>query len=80
MARDNAVTTAVALSFLVGGLIGVAVALLMAPQPRQMTERLKIAIGKREKLTREQIIEEGIECAAPEGFDMYYPVQEEEEA
>ena len=80
MARDNAVTTAVALSFLVGGLIGVAVALLMAPQPGQMTERLKIAIGKREKLTREQIIEEGIECAAPEGFDMYYPVQEEEEA
>ena len=80
MARDNAVNAAVALSFLVGGLIGVGIALLMAPQPGQIKERLKTAVGRREKLTREQIIEEGIECAAPEGFDMYYPEQEEEEA
>ena len=80
MTRDHAVNTAIALSFVAGGLVGVAVALLMAPQPRQMKKRLKIAIGKTEKLTREQIIEEGIQCAAPEGFDIWYPVQEEEGA
>lgn len=80
MARDNAVTAAVALSFLVGGLIGMGIALLMAPKPGQIKERLKIAVGRREKLTREQIIEEGILCAAPEGVDMYYPAQEEDEA
>ena len=80
MARDDAVSTAVALSFLVGGLIGVGIALFMTPRPRQITERLKSAVGRSEKLTREQIIEEGMQCAAPEGFDIYYPVQEEEEA
>jgi len=80
MKRDNAVNAAVALSFLVGGLIGVGIALLMAPQPRKIRERLKSAVGRTEKLTREQVIEEGILCAAPEGFDMYYPVHEEDEA
>ena len=78
MARDHTANTAIALSFLVGGLIGVGVALLMAPQPGEIKEKLKSAVRKREKLTREQIIEEGIQCAAPEGMDICSPVQEDE--
>jgi gas vesicle protein len=76
--REYCFNAATALSFLVGGLIGVGIALLFAPQPGEIKERLRVAVGRREKLTREQIIEEGIQCAAPEGVDMCYPGQEEE--
>jgi gas vesicle protein len=79
MAREHCVNATTVLSFLVGGIIiGVGIALLVAPQSRELQERIRSAIGKKEKLTREQIIEEGIQCAVPEGVDMCYPRQGEE--
>ena len=79
MAREQCVNATTVLSFLVGGIIiGVGIALLVAPQSRELQERIRSAIGKKEKLTREQIIEEGIQCAVPEGVDMCYPRQGEE--
>ncbi len=77
MAREHCVNAVTVLSFLVGGLIGVGIALLMAPQPGEIKERIKSAVGRREKLTREQVIEEGIQCAVPEGADICYPGQDE---
>ena len=79
MAREQCVNTATALSFLVGGLIGVGIAFLLAPQSEEIKKRIKSAVGRKEKLTREQVIEEGIQCAVPEGADMRYPRQGEEE-
>ena len=79
MAREQCVNTATALSFLVGGLIGVGIAFLLAPQSGEIRKRIRSAVGRKEKLTREQVIEEGIQCAVPEGADMYYPRQGEEE-
>ena len=78
MAREHCVNATTALSFLVGGLVGVGIALLMAPQSGEIKERIRSAVGKKEKLTREQVIEEGIQCAVPEGADMCYPRQGEE--
>jgi gas vesicle protein len=79
MAREHCVNATTVLSFLMGGIIiGVGIALLVAPQSRELQERIRSAIGKKEKLTREQIIEEGIQCAVPEGVDMCYPRQGEE--
>ena len=78
MAREHGVNAATVLSFLAGGLIGLSIAFLMAPQSGEIKERIKSAVGRREKLTREQIIEEGIQCAVPEGIDMCYPGQGEE--
>ena len=80
MAREHCVNAVTVLSFLVGGLIGIGVgiALFMAPQPGEIKERIKSAVGRKEKLTREQIIEEGIQCAVPEGVDICYPGQGEE--
>jgi gas vesicle protein len=79
MAREQCVNTATALSFLVGGLIGVGIAFLLAPQSGEIKKRIRSAVGRKEKLTREQVIEEGIQCAVPEGADMRYPRQGEEE-
>jgi hypothetical protein len=79
MAKENCINAAMVLSFFVGGLLGVSVALLMALQPGEIGKRIKSAVGRREKLSREQIIEEGIQCAVPEGADMCYPGQEERE-
>ena len=79
MAREQCVNTATALSFLVGGLIGVGIAFLLAPQSGEIRKRIRSAVGRKEKLTREQVIEEGIQCAVPEGADMRYPRQGEEE-
>ena len=79
MAKENCINTVTILSFFVGGLLGVSVALLMGLQLGEIRERIKSAIGRREKLSREQIIEEGIQCAVPEGADMCYPGQEERE-
>ena len=78
MAREQFGNTAAVLSFIVGGLIGLGIALLMTPNPAEIKKRIKDAIGKREKLTREQVIEEGMQCAVPEGADICYPGQEEE--
>jgi hypothetical protein len=78
MAREQCINAATVLSFLVGGLIGVGIALLVAPPPGEIKERLRGVVGRKEKLTREQIIEEGIQCAVPEGVDMCYPRQGEE--
>ena len=79
MAREHCVNAATALSFLVGGLIGVGIAFLLAPQSGEIKKRIRSAVGRKEKLTREQVIEEGIQCAVPEGADMRYPRQGEEE-
>ncbi len=79
MAREQCVNAATALSFLVGGLIGVGIAFLLAPQSGEIKKRIRSAVGRKEKLTREQVIEEGIQCAVPEGADMRYPRQGEEE-
>jgi hypothetical protein len=73
MARINCMSAATVLSFLAGGLIGVGVALLVSPEPAQIKEKLRSAFGRKEKLSREQIIEEGIQCAVPEGADICYP-------
>jgi gas vesicle protein len=78
MAREHCINATTVLSFLVGGLIGVGIALLMAPQSGEIKERIRSAVGKKEKLTREQVIEEGMQCAVPEGVDMCYPGQGEE--
>ncbi|MGD0235896.1 MAG: YtxH domain-containing protein [Syntrophorhabdales bacterium] len=79
MARENCVNASMVLSFFVGGLIGVGVALLLVPGPGEIQARIKSTVGRREKLTREQVIEEGLQCAVPEGADMCYPGQGEEE-
>jgi len=79
MARENCVNAPMVLSFFVGGLIGVGVALLLVPRPGEIQARIKSTVGRREKLTREQVIEEGLQCAVPEGADMCYPGQGEEE-
>jgi hypothetical protein len=78
MAREHCVNATTVLSFLVGGLIGMGIALFMAPQPGSIKERIRGAVARKEKLTREQVIEEGIQCAVPEGVDLCYPRQGEE--
>ena len=78
MARDHCVNGITVLSFLVGGVIGLGIAILMAPQSGEIRGKIRRVVGTRQKLTREQIIEEGIQCAVPEGIDMCYPEQEEQ--
>ena len=78
MARENCINAAMVLSFFVGGLVGLGIALFMTSPPGEIKQRIKSAVGRREKLTREQIIEEGIRCAVPEGIDICYPRQGEE--
>jgi hypothetical protein len=78
MAREHCVNATTMLSFLVGSLIGIGIAILVAPQSGEIKERIRSAVGKKEKLTREQVIEEGMQCAVPEGADMCYPIQGEE--
>ncbi|HUJ90963.1 MAG TPA: hypothetical protein VLX12_12235 [Syntrophorhabdales bacterium] len=81
MARENCVNASMVLSFFLGGLIAVGIALLLVPGPGEIKERIKSTVGRREKLSREQVIEEGLQCAVPEGADMcdmYYPGQGEE--
>jgi hypothetical protein len=73
MQKENCVNSATIASFFAGALLGLGAALLIAPQPGEIKERLKRAVGKREKLSREQIIEEGVQCAVPEGADICYP-------
>ena len=78
MAGERCVNASTILSFLVGGIMGVGIALLIMPQSGEIKERIRSAITRKEKLTREQVIEEGIQCAVPEGADMCYPGQGEE--
>jgi len=78
MAREHCVNGITVLSFLVGGIMGLGIAILMAPQSGEIRERIRSAVGGRQKLTRKQIIEEGIQCAVPEGVDICYPEQEEQ--
>jgi hypothetical protein len=78
MAREHCVNGITVLSFLVGGIIGLGIAILMSPQSGEIREKLKSVVGSRHKLTREEIIEEGIQCAVPEGIDICYPEQEEQ--
>ncbi len=78
MAREHCVNATTVLSFLVGGFIGMGVALIMAPRPGEIRERIRSAVTRKEKLTREQVIEEGFQCAVPEGADICYPEEGEE--
>jgi hypothetical protein len=78
MVREHCVNGITVLSFLVGGIIGLGIAIFMAPQPNEIRERIRNVVGRKEKLTREQIIEEGFQCAVPEGADIRYPEQGEE--
>ena len=78
MAKEHCINATTVLSFLVGGLIGIGIALIMASQSGEIKERIRGAVARKEKLTREQVIEEGMQCAAPEGVDMCYPGQGEE--
>jgi hypothetical protein len=77
MAREHCLNVSTVLSFFAGGLMGLTIAVLMSPQGNEIKERIKSAVGRKEKLTREQIIEEGIQCAVPEGADICYTEQEE---
>ncbi len=77
MSKEQCLSATAALSFIVGGLLGVGIALLMVPQGRGVRDKLLSAVGRKEKLTREQIIEEGLQCAVPEGVDICYPQTEE---
>jgi hypothetical protein len=78
MAREHCINATTVLSFLVGGLIGIGIALIMASQSGEIKERIRGAVARKAKLTREQVIEEGMQCAVPEGVDMCYPGQGEE--
>jgi len=77
MLKANCINAATVLSFLAGGLIGVGVGLLVAPERAGLRAKIRSAVGRREKLSREQIIEEGMECAVPEGVNLCYPGQDE---
>jgi hypothetical protein len=74
--REDYVNVVAVLSFFVGCAIGTGVALLVAPQTRAIEARIRSAVGRGEKLTREQIIEEGMYCAVPEGMDICFPEEE----
>ncbi len=73
MQRVSCVNSATVASFFAGALLGLSAAFLIAPQPGHLKERLRRAIARKEKLSREQIIEEGVQCAVPEGADICYP-------
>lgn len=73
MEKGYCVNAAAVVSFFVGALAGLGAALLIAPQSGEIKERLKRAAGRKVKLSREQIIEEGVQCAVPEGADICYP-------
>ena len=64
------------LTFFVGCAIGAGVAFLVAPRSQAIQSGMRSVIARPEKLTREQVIEEGMYCAAPEGLDMYFPQEE----
>ncbi len=78
MERQHCLNASTVLSFFAGGLVGLGVAMLMSPQGNEIKEKIKSAVGRRERLTREQIIEEGMQCAVPEGADICYPEQTDE--
>ncbi len=73
MEKQNNVNSATVASFFVGALVGLSAAFLLGPQSRELKGRLKKAVARKEKLSREQIIEEGVQCAVPEGADICYP-------
>ena len=78
MSREHCANVLTVLSFFAGGLLGLGIAMLMAPQGSEIRAKIKSAVGRKERLTREQIIEEGMQCAVPEGIDICYPEEEEE--
>ena len=73
MEKEYCVSAATVVSFFAGAVLGLGAALLIAPESGVIKKRLKRAVGRREKLSREQIIEEGVQCAVPEGADICYP-------
>jgi hypothetical protein len=76
VAKEHCVNVATVLSFFVGCAIGTGLALLVAPRTKAIEASIRSAVGRGEKLTREQIIEEGMYCAVPEGMDICFPSEE----
>jgi hypothetical protein len=67
---------AVVISFFAGGLMAAGATIFLVPVLGSLRERVKSAAGRREPLSREAIIEEGLQCAVPEGIDICFPEQE----
>ncbi len=78
MSKERCINAVTVISFFVGGTIGVGLTLLLAREAKMIEARLRSTLGKGEKLTREQIIAEGLYCAVPEGADLCFPEQEDE--
>lgn len=76
MARENCLNMVTVLSFFVGCAIGAGLAFLVAPRSQAIQSGIRSMITRPDKLTREQVIEEGMYCGAPEGLDMYFPQEE----
>ena len=76
MARENCLNMVAVLSFFVGCAIGAGVAFLVAPRSRAIQSGIRSMVTRPEKLTREQVIEEGLYCAVPEGIDICFPPEE----
>ena len=76
VASEDYVNVVTVLSFFVGCAVGTGLALLVAPRTKAIEASIRSAVGRGEKLTREQIIEEGMYCAVPEGMDICFPAEE----
>ena len=77
MTRRGCMNAAVAISFFTGSLIGIGAAIFLAPALGSLMARAKSALSRHEPLSREEIIEEGLQCAVPEGADICFPEEEE---
>ncbi len=76
MARENCLNMVTVLSFFVGCAIGAGLAFLVAPRSQAIQSGIRSMVARPEKLTREQVIEEGMYCAVPEGIDICFPLEE----
>lgn len=77
MTRRSCMNAAVLISFFAGGLVAAGAAVFLAPALGNLKTRVKSTIGRREPFNREQVIEEGLQCAVPEGIDISFPEAEE---
>ena len=73
MTRQGCMNAAVVISFFVGGLMAAGAAIFLAPALGGLKKRVKSGTERREPLSREEIIEEGLQCAVPEGIDICFP-------
>jgi hypothetical protein len=77
MTRRGCMNAAVVIAFFTGGLVAAGAAVFLVPALGSLKARAKSAVGRREPLSREEIIEEGLLCAVPEGVDICFPEEEE---